>query len=114
MLIPTLIYAREMQVLLATGDVLAAAHITGGGLYGNLSRVIPEGLSPRFTFDWKVPPIFARIQSSASVSDEEMRKVFNLGIGIALVARKGREDRLIDAAGAAGFELLRIGTLADG
>ena len=112
MLIPTRIYAREMGVLTGTGKVLAAAHITGGGLYGNLQRVIPEALAPRFSFDWPVPPIFARIQSAGGVSDKEMRSVFNLGIGIAMIAHPADRDGLRARGKEAGFELLDIGVLA--
>jgi phosphoribosylformylglycinamidine cyclo-ligase len=112
MLTPTRIYAREMGVLTASGKVLAAAHITGGGLYGNLQRVIPDAFEPRFTFDWMVPPIFGRIQSSGDVTDKEMRSVFNLGIGVALIAHPSDGDALRGLAKDAGFELLDIGALA--
>jgi phosphoribosylformylglycinamidine cyclo-ligase len=111
---PTRIYAAEMAALCATGGVLAAAHITGSGLAGNLERVVPDGLQPRFTFDWPVPPVFHRIQELGGVSDGEMRGVFNLGIGIALVAHPDRVPALDAAAAAAGFSLLRIGTLERG
>jgi phosphoribosylformylglycinamidine cyclo-ligase len=111
---PTRIYAAEMAALCTTGDVLAAAHITGSGLAGNLGRVVPEGLRMRFTFDWPVPPVFRRIQELGGVSDEEMRSVFNLGIGIALVAHPDRVPSLDAAARGAGFPLLRIGTLERG
>jgi phosphoribosylformylglycinamidine cyclo-ligase len=112
LLTPTLIYAREMSVLNATGKILAAAHVTGGGLAGNLQRVIPDALAPRFTFDWPVPSIFGRIQGLGGIADTEMRSVFNLGIGIALVAHGGDVAALKDAAREAGFPLLSIGTLA--
>ena len=85
LLVPTRIYAKEMAVLTGTRRVLAAAHITGGGLVGNLTRVMPAGLSPSFSFDWEEPPVFKRIRG-AGVSEDEMRKVFNLGIGVALIA----------------------------
>jgi phosphoribosylformylglycinamidine cyclo-ligase len=111
MLTPTIIYAREMGALLPTGKVLAAAHITGGGLSGNLQRVIPDQLGPRFSFDWNVPPIFAKIQSLGGVSDDEMRRVFNLGIGIALIAHPADRPVLAEAAQRGGFPLLDIGTL---
>lgn len=114
MLEPTVIYAKEMEVLTATGDILAAAHITGGGLYGNLQRVIPDNLAPRFDFDWNVPEIFRTIQNGGGIGDEEMRKVFNLGIGMALVARQGREDALREVARDQGFTLLEIGELVNG
>ena len=112
MLTPTRIYVREVLAINATGKLLAAAHITGGGLEGNLQRVIPEGLAPRFDFTWTVPPIFAKIQSLGGIPDEEMRRVFNLGIGIAMIAHPADADALQEAARAAGAELLRIGELA--
>ena len=112
MLTPTLIYAREMQALTGTGKVLAAAHITGGGLFGNLRRVIPDSLAPRFSFDWSVPRIFGRIQSLGGIADREMRSVFNLGIGIALVAHPADAGDLESIARREGFPLLPIGVLA--
>lgn len=111
MLTPTLIYTRELGILLASGQVLAAAHITGGGLYGNLQRVIPDTLAPRFTFDWKVPPLFGKIQTLGGISDKEMRSVFNLGIGIAMIVHPGAKDGLVELAQRSGFELLEIGAL---
>ncbi len=114
LLVPTIIYTMHMRTLIAAGGVLGAAHITGSGLFGNLPRVIPQGLVPRLTFDWDVPPIFGTIQKSGGLSDDEMRKVFNLGIGIAVVARKGTEGKLMDAAQKGGFPLLRIGVIENG
>jgi phosphoribosylformylglycinamidine cyclo-ligase len=111
LLTPTLIYTREMAALLATGKVLAAAHVTGSGLAGNLQRVVPGTLAPRFTFDWPVPPIFAKIQAGGGISDAEMRSVFNMGIGIALVTHPADAGALRQAARGAGFTLLDIGTL---
>ncbi len=111
MLVPTRIYAAEMRTLTDSGKVLAAAHITGGGLFGNLQRVIPDALSPKLTFDWPVPTIFPRIQSAGGVSDEEMRAVFNLGIGIAMIAHPGDRTALRGLAAEKGFELLDIGVL---
>ncbi len=111
---PTRIYAAEMAALCATGGVLAAAHITGSGLAGNLVRVVPEGLRIALTWDWPVPPVFRRIQELGGVSDAEMQSVFNLGIGIALVAHPDRLQPLEAAARAAGFALLRIGILEHG
>jgi phosphoribosylformylglycinamidine cyclo-ligase len=111
MLTPTLIYTREMGILMESGQVLAAAHITGGGLCGNLQRVIPESRTPRFSFDWTVPPLFGKIQSLGGISDKEMRSVFNLGIGIAMIAHPSAKDRLVELARHSGFELLAIGVL---
>lgn len=112
LLTPTSIYTREMKALVATRKVLGAAHISGGGLYGNLQRVIPDSLAPRFSFDWPVPPIFGRIQSLGGIADAEMRSVFNLGIGIALVAHPADAAELEAVARREDFRLLRIGVLA--
>ncbi len=111
LLVPTRIYAQEMESLLETGRVLSAAHITGGGLFGNLQRVIPDSLRPRFTFDWPEPSIFQRIRSAGSVPEEEMRAVFNLGIGIALIAHPQDRSTLQEAGARGGFALLDIGQL---
>jgi phosphoribosylformylglycinamidine cyclo-ligase len=111
---PTRIYAAEMAALCATGDILAAAHISGGGLAGNLVRVVPDQLRMAFSWDWPVPPVFRRIQQLGGVSDGEMRSVFNLGVGIALVVHPDRATALGAAARRAGFTLLRIGTLERG
>jgi len=111
LLTPTIIYARQMQALTATAKVLAAAHITGGGLFGNLQRVIPAGLAPRFTFHWDVPPVFDRIQSLGRISAEEMRRVFNLGLGITLIAHPNDNETLAAVARREGFPLLDVGEL---
>ncbi len=111
---PTRIYAAEMAALCATGDVLAAAHVTGSGLDGNLGRVVPEDLRIAFSWDWPMPEVFRRIQQLGGVSDAEMRAVFNLGIGIALVAHPDRAAALDAVASGAGFSLLRIGILERG
>lgn len=111
LLTPTRIYAREMEILTGTGRVLAAAHVTGGGLRGNLRRVIPGTLTPSFSFAWPVPEIFDKIRSLGEVPDEEMKKVFNLGIGIALIAHGEDREDLQDLARRSGFSLLEIGTL---
>lgn len=111
MLTPTRIYVREVLALHATGKLLAAAHITGGGLAGNLQRVIPKELAPRYDFAWTVPSIFTKIQSLGGVSDQEMRRVFNLGIGIAMIAHPADAEVLIAAGREADAEVLHIGEL---
>ncbi len=112
LLTPTRIYVRELRALRATGDVLAAAHITGSGLEGNIPRVLPEGLVAELDYNWPVPAVFGRIQSKAGVTDAEMRRVYNLGLGIVLVAGAGGVPRLHRAAESAGFELLEVGRIA--
>ena len=83
---PTTIYARLIQHLLDEVPILGMAHITGGGLPENLPRCLPEGLTVDVDYDaWDVPEMFETIQFAGNISDDEMRNVFNLGIGFCLV-----------------------------
>jgi phosphoribosylformylglycinamidine cyclo-ligase len=97
LLAPTRIYVREMMRLAASGTVAAAAHITGGGLEGNLVRVLAPGLTAHFTWNWKVPRIFSRI-AEGGVAEQEMRRVFNMGVGIALVVPQKKEEKFFETA----------------
>ncbi len=111
---PTRIYTKEMRALLDTHALLAAAHITGGGLHGNLSRVLPEGLSPTFNFRWHVPEVFSAIQRFGKIDTEEMHRVFNMGVGIAFVVHPADKPKVLEAAASGGFEVLTIGELIRG
>jgi len=83
---PTTIYARLIQYLLDEVPILGMAHITGGGLPENLPRCIPKGLGVDFNYDaWERPELFNKIQKAGDIAEEEMRNVFNLGIGFCLV-----------------------------
>ena len=83
---PTTIYARLIQHLLDEVPILGMAHITGGGLPENLPRCLPEGLTVDVDYGaWDVPEMFETIQLAGNISDDEMRNVFNMGIGFCLV-----------------------------
>lgn len=114
LLTPTKIYVRELKTLLATGAVLGAAHITGGGLEGNTVRALPADLKPRFTWDWPVPEIFERIQKEGGIETAEMRKVFNMGLGIVLVVAAEDAPAVLKKAADSGIALLKVGELVDG
>jgi phosphoribosylformylglycinamidine cyclo-ligase len=114
LLVPTSIYVRELMHLHAADVISAAAHITGGGLEGNLVRVLASGLVPRFTWDWKVPRIFSVIRESGNIREDEMRKVFNLGVGVALVVPKSREREFLLSAQEGGIPVFGIGELVRG
>ncbi len=89
LLTPTTIYARLIQHLLNEVPILGMAHITGGGLPENLPRCIPKGLGVDFDYDaWERPELFNKIQKAGDIAEEEMRNVFNLGIGFCLVVPK--------------------------
>jgi len=62
------------------------AHITGGGLVGNVPRILPQGLAAQFySQTWAVPPIFQLIRQQGNVEQQEMYRVFNMGIGMVLI-----------------------------
>ncbi len=109
---PTKIYVKDLKELLKTGKILSAAHITGGGLVGNLKRTIPDNLVPDIDFSsWKVPEIFRKIQDQGNLATEEMRKVFNMGIGIAFIVKAADADSVIEHGKKSGIEVLKIGKL---
>jgi phosphoribosylformylglycinamidine cyclo-ligase len=82
---PTRIYVRAMLALHRAGLLKAAAHITGGGLPGNLPRVLPDGTVAALTPTWPVPPVFNWLARMGKVDAPEMLRVFNCGVGMALV-----------------------------
>ena len=83
---PTTIYARLIQHLLDEVPILGMAHITGGGLPENLPRCLPMGLTVDVDYSaWERPELFNKIQQAGEIVEEEMRNVFNLGIGFCLV-----------------------------
>ena len=85
---PTRIYADEVMSLIRRVPVRAMAHITGSGLPGNLTRSFPRGLNAALgKGSWPVPPIFRYLQAAGGVSEAEMYRTFNMGIGFAVVVR---------------------------
>jgi phosphoribosylformylglycinamidine cyclo-ligase len=85
LLAPHRLYVNDVRELRARADVRALAHVTGGGILGNLSRVLPDGLEARIEWDsWERPPAFAWL-AERGVEEDELRRVFNLGIGMCAV-----------------------------
>ena len=90
LLAPHRSYLAALEPLLERDKVRALAHITGGGFPGNIPRVLPEGLGARLRRgSWEVPPLFRLIQKGGGVSDEEMERTFNMGIGMIVVVSPG-------------------------
>ena len=89
LLAPHKLYVDEVRELRGRADVKALAHVTGGGILGNLSRVLPEGRSAEIDWDaWERPPVFAWL-TEQGVDEEEQRRVFNVGIGMCAVVPAG-------------------------
>jgi phosphoribosylformylglycinamidine cyclo-ligase len=107
LLAPTKIYVPTMLALHRAGLVNAAAHITGGGLPGNLPRVLPNNCMAVINKPWPVPPIFEWLAGVGCVGAEEMLRVFNCGIGMALVVSD--PDAAIDFLGKCGQSAVKIG-----
>jgi len=83
---PTIIYAPVVASLIKDFPIMGMAHITGGGIPENLPRCIPDGLRARVDYNsWKMPPLFSKIMLAGEIPPEEMKNVFNLGIGYCVV-----------------------------
>lgn len=85
-------FLQAVSPLLDRDLVRGAAHVTGGGIGGNLPRVLPEGLGATVDGTWDEPAIFASIRDIGQVDEAEMRRVFNLGIGFLLIVRAEDEE----------------------
>lgn len=93
-------YLAEVWPLLERGWIRAMAHVTGGGIAGNLPRVLPPGLGARVNLgSWTVPNVFRRLAEGGGVAMEEMYRVFNMGVGMILVVSPAREAEVLDALG---------------
>jgi phosphoribosylformylglycinamidine cyclo-ligase len=111
---PTQIYARAVRSVLShykvKGVVHGIAHITGGGLHENLERILPAGIG--VTIDrgsWPVPQVFSWLQELGDVDDNEMHRVFNMGVGVALVVSPYYAESIQQQLARIGFESWPIG-----
>jgi phosphoribosylformylglycinamidine cyclo-ligase len=112
---PSVIYAPAVRAALTAADVHAAAHITGGGIPGNLARVLPPELDAVVARGaWAEPPIFAAIRRLGEVDDHEMACVFNLGIGMILVVRADDTGGCLEALEAVGCPATAVGGVVSG
>jgi len=94
LLTPTRLYLAGVRRLRTTHDVRALAHVTGGGIVGNLERVLPEGLRARIDWDsWERPPVFGWL--ARHVDEKELRRVFNLGVGFCAVVPDPGDELVI-------------------
>jgi len=112
---PSVIYAPVLAALRSEVGVHAFAHITGGGLPGNLNRVLAPGADALVHRDrWRQPEIFGEVQRAGDIADSEMESVFNLGIGMGVVLPAGDADRAVEIVQAAGQDAWVIGAVVNG
>lgn len=110
LLTPTRIYVKPVLHLLKKYKILGIAHITGGGMVENISRILPEGVSVQINEDsWPKPTVFSLIQKEGKISSKEMYRTFNMGIGMALIVRSDKAEEIINELNKMNFPSYLIG-----
>ena len=105
-------YLKLIDVLKTNFEICAFSHITGGGILGNTKRVVPEGLQMNVDWNaWQLPPIFQLIKDKGNISDVEMRKAFNFGIGLIAIVRKDDAQKVLETASSIGEDGIIIGQI---
>ena len=108
-------YLRVLEGPLRAGVVRGLAHVTGGGIPGNLPRVLPDGLGAEIERSaWSVPPVFRTLEDAGEVSRREMDRVFNMGVGMIVVVDSADVPVVENAADEAGIASWTIGTIISG
>ena len=107
-------YARPVLALLARVRVGGIAHITGGGIPGNLVRMLPRGCRAVLTRRWPVPPVFTLMQSRGRLADAEMFRTFNMGLGLILIVARERADEAVAALARSGEQAWVVGEIRRG
>jgi phosphoribosylformylglycinamidine cyclo-ligase len=110
---PTRIYVKSMLALLADYPIKGMAHITGGGLPGNVARIIPDGLSVSITMEpGKIPPVFRLLQKLGNVPDDDMYATFNMGVGFVVIVGAADESAVLERLRALGEDAFPLGSIA--
>jgi len=113
LLAPTRIYVKSVLQLIRLKRIKGLAHITGGGLTENAPRMCPDHLVPKFDYSaWELPPVFKWLQEVGAVSDEEMRRTFNCGVGMVLAVEPAVAQPLMERLFNEGEAPFVIGELA--
>ncbi|MGH7563323.1 MAG: phosphoribosylformylglycinamidine cyclo-ligase [Gemmatimonadota bacterium] len=108
-------YRAAVEPLLDGAGLHAVAHITGGGFAGNLPRVLPGGLGARLDRSaWTVPPLFGYLAETGGVDEDEMYRVFNMGIGLCLVVSPEATESIMESVAEAGDRAVEIGYIEEG
>ncbi|MDZ7674630.1 MAG: phosphoribosylformylglycinamidine cyclo-ligase [Acidimicrobiales bacterium] len=115
LLAPSVIYSPAIAALLRVVDVRAVAHVTGGGIPGNLPRVLTSKLDAIIDRDtWEPPRVFTEIQRVGGVSADEMSRVFNMGVGMVVVVPEDDVHTTLDTLRTAGHRATQIGVISSG
>jgi len=113
---PTKIYVRALRSVRQAGvRIKGCSHVTGGGFYENIPRMLPEGVRAQVIKDsYEVPAVFRLIRERGGIEEQMMYNTFNMGIGMVLAVDPADADRTIEALAAAGEKAYRIGTVLEG
>ena len=113
---PTKLYFNLIKELIeGKVAIKGIAHITGGGFYENINRILPASLDARIdSRSWAAPWIFSMLKNTANISKNEMFKVFNMGIGMVLIADSKHTDKITNLASGIGEEIFKIGQVVKG
>lgn len=115
LLTPTKIYAKACNAVFGTCEVNGIMHITGGGFYENIPRIIPEGLGVSIRLgSWRIPPIFQYIKKVGNIELKEMFSTFNMGIGMMMVVDPDKKKSVLSALMKAGEKAQVIGEIVKG
>ncbi len=107
---PTRIYVKPLLKLMAAVEVKGMAHITGGGLVENIPRVLPDSVVAEIQkAAWEMPPLFSWLQENGNVADDEMHRVFNCGIGMAVIVAREDAEKAIALLRESGETVWQIG-----
>ena len=115
LLTPTRIYVKPVLDVISKVTVKGISHITGGGFYENIPRVLPEGVSAKIDKNsYEVPAIFKLMQEKGNISEHDMYNTFNMGIGMMLVVDKADAEKTVEILKANGEEAFIIGETVEG
>ncbi|GAA3412649.1 phosphoribosylformylglycinamidine cyclo-ligase [Paenibacillus hodogayensis] len=115
LLAPTKIYVKPVLAMLEQVNIKGMAHITGGGFLENIPRVLPQGVNVRIEYgSWPILPIFQLLQEAGSVSNNDMFRTFNMGIGMVIVVPAEQAELAIQVAQANGEQAYLLGTVTEG
>src|SRR4030042_4205678 len=116
LLVPTKLYFAIISKLLGRGiNLHGIAHITGGGFYENINRIIPKNLDALINVgSWEVPGIFNFLKNAGNISKNEMFRVFNMGIGMVLAIDPADYEKVKKISSLAGEEISKIGIVTEG
>ncbi|MBX3179989.1 MAG: phosphoribosylformylglycinamidine cyclo-ligase [Candidatus Hydrogenedentes bacterium] len=112
---PHLSYAKLMQIVMKVVNVKGMAHITGGGITDNFPRILPDGLAAEIDLNtWKAQPLFRFLQETGNVSQPEMLRTFNMGLGFLFVVPEREAEKALETVSLTGTDAYLVGRVAAG